>query len=472
MKKRKPLSLRLRTRSKPNLEHLETRNLMAVDTFAPIDGYGNNLENPEAGTVGEQFTRLAPAAYEDGLSEPARSDQMNARDISNLLSAQDESIENDRFITSMWFQWGQFLDHDINRVFDVRGFEQTSEITSLDISDDFPFNRSPYDPDTGTTNAREHVNHVTGFIDGSVVYGSDEARALALRTLEGGKLKSQDTDVGELLPFNTEGLANDPAPVDAFFIAGDVRVNENIGLTAMQTLWVREHNRLATELSETEFLGQDLADPEVDELIYQRARQQVIGLIQNITYNEFLPSTLGFNAIPTYSGYDPGVDVGMSNEFAAAAFRIGHTTLSNDLLIGDDGASIPLAEAFFQPHFISEQGIEGVLEGLTIQLMQESDSQIVDAVRNFLDDGPGFDLAAINIQRGRDHGLPDFNTLRESIGLEPIDRFLRANIERRAGRSIRASLWDSRQRRPVDRDDFRGSRAGHDDGRDQLQNPC
>ena len=414
---------RLTKKALRNVEKLEDRHLMAVDAFAPIDGYGNNVDDPEAGTAGQNFTRLAPAAYADGFSEPARMDQMNARDISNLLSAQEESIENDRFITSMWFQWGQFLDHDINRVFDVRGFEQTSEITSLDISEDFPFNRSPYDPETGTTSPREHVNHVTGFLDGSVVYGSDQERAIALRTLEGGKLNSQETDVGELLPFNTEHLANDPAPVDAFFLAGDVRSNENIGLTAMQTLWVREHNRLAAEIAETDFAGQDLSDPEVDELIYQRARQQVIGLIQNITYNEFLPSTLGFNAIPTYSGYDPTVDVGMSNEFAAAAFRIGHTTLSNELLIGDGGTSIPLADAFFQPHFVSDNGIDGILEGLTLQLMQESDNHIVDAVRNFLDDGPGFDLAAINIQRGRDHGLPDINTLRESIGLDRIDDF-------------------------------------------------
>lgn len=415
----------------PNLEELEKRDLMAVDGFAPIDGLGNNLVEPEIGTVGEQFTRISPVAYEDGLSEPARLDAMNAREISDLLSAQTESITNDRFITSMWFQWGQFLDHDINRVFDVRGFEETSEVTSLDISDDFAFNRSPYDPETGSTDAREHVNHVTAFIDGSVVYGSDTSHALALRSLEGGKLNSQETTVGELLPFNTDGLMNDPAPVDAFFLAGDVRSNENIGLTAMQTLWVREHNRLAEELAEGEFSGQDLTDPEVDEAIYQRARQQVIGLIQNITYNEFLPSTLGFNAIPTYSGYDSSVDPQISNEFTTAAFRIGHTTLANELLIGSDGTSIPLAEAFFQPQIIVDQGIDGVLEGLTLQEMQEADNYVVDAVRNFLDDGPGFDLAAINIQRGRDHGLPDFNTMRESIGLERMDSFaeLTSNAE-------------------------------------------
>ena len=396
---------------------------MAVDGFAPIDGVGNNIDSPELGTVGQQFTRIAPAAYEDGLSAPARSTELNPREISNTLSAQDESIENDRFITSMWFQWGQFLDHDINRVFDVAPFEQTSEIEELNISEEFPFERSPYDPETGTTDAREHVNHVTAFIDGSVVYGSDVDHAAALRSFTGGKLKSQETEVGELLPFNTDGLINAPSPAPNFFVAGDVRANENIGLTAMQTLWVREHNRIAEELAATEFAGQDLSDSAVDETIYQLARQQVMGLIQNITYNEFLPSTLGFNAIPTYSGYDPSVDPQISNEFTTAAFRIGHTTLSNELLIGADGEAIPLAEAFFQPHLVSSLGIDGILEGLTLQEMQEADNYIVDAVRNFLDDGPGFDLAAINIQRGRDHGLPDFNTMREAMGLDPIEDF-------------------------------------------------
>ena len=401
---------------------LECRKLLAADMFAPIDGFGNNVENPELGTVGEQFTRIADAAYADGLSEPARLDEANARDISNLLSAQEESVENDRFITSMWFQWGQFLDHDINRVFDVAP-ESTSEQTSLDISDEFPFDRSVYDVETGITTAREQVNHVTSFIDASVVYGSDEAHALALRTLEGGMMRSQTTDQGELLPANDTGLINVPAPIPQFFVAGDVRSNENVGLTSMQTIWVREHNRLATELAETEFAGQDLSDPEVDEAIYQRARQVVMGLVQNITYNEFLPSTVGFNALGTYQGYDSTVNPQISNEFTTAAFRIGHTTLANELLIGADGDSIELANAFFQPQFVYQNGIEGILEGLTIQQMQEVDSLVVEGVRNFLDDGPGFDLAAINIQRGRDHGLPDFNTMREAIGLDPINDF-------------------------------------------------
>jgi peroxidase len=416
------MKTRARKRKPLDLESLEKRELLAVDGFASFDGVGNNEEDVNLGAAGEQFIRIAPSAYADGLSEPARLDQANARDISNILSAQDESVINDRFITSMWFQWGQFLDHDISRDFVVAP-EQGTPTESLDISEDFPFNRTPYDPDTGTTDAREHLNRITAFIDGSVVYGSSESRAMSLRTLEGGRMRSTDSAVGELLPFNTTGLTNVPAPIPNFFVAGDVRSNENIGLTSMQTLWVREHNRLAGEIAANDFASEDLTDAEIDEEIFQRARQIVMGLIQNITYNEFLPSTLGFNAIPTYSGYDPSVNPQLSNGFAAAVYRIGHTTLSNELLIGSEGESIPLAEAFFQPGVVVEHGIDPILEGLTLQQMEEVDALIVDAVRNFLDDGPGFDLAAINIQRGRDRGLPDFNTMRQAIGLNRIDSF-------------------------------------------------
>jgi len=67
------------------LERLECRTLLSVDGFAPIDGVGNNLESPELGTVGEQFIRVAPSAYDDGLSEPARLAQLNPREISDVL---------------------------------------------------------------------------------------------------------------------------------------------------------------------------------------------------------------------------------------------------------------------------------------------------------------------------------------------------------------------------------------------------
>ena len=87
------------------------------------------------------------------------------------------------------------MDHDITRTFDVEPFEHTSETESFDISAVFPFNRSPYDPDTGTTTPRQHVSHVMAFLDGSVVYGFNEAHSGSLRTLAGGQMQSQGTAV-------------------------------------------------------------------------------------------------------------------------------------------------------------------------------------------------------------------------------------------------------------------------------------
>src|SRR5207237_1083506 len=167
-------------------------------------------------------------------------------------------------------------------------------------------NRSTYDPATGTVpgNPRQQTNALTAWVDGSVVYGSDPARAAALRTYVGGRLK---TSAGDLLPFNTDGLpnANDAHlfPDDQLFLAGDVRANENVELTSLQTLFVREHNRLAAGLA--------ARNPDFgDEQLYQRAREMVGAEIQEITYNEFLPALLGNGALPPYTGYNPLVNPG------------------------------------------------------------------------------------------------------------------------------------------------------------------
>ena len=107
-------------------------------------------------------------------------------------------------------------------------------------------NRSITDPATGTStsNPAQQVNTITAYLDGSMIYGSDATRAAALRTFSGGLLK---TSAGDLLPFNTDGLAERQRrshfPDDSqLFLAGDVRANENVELTALQTLFVREHN--------------------------------------------------------------------------------------------------------------------------------------------------------------------------------------------------------------------------------------
>ena len=264
---------------------------------------------------------------------------------------------------------------------------------------------------------RQQINTDTAFIDASQVYGSDVPRSMELRMLDGtGRLK---TSAGGLLPYNVNGFPNAPSNSPNFFLAGDVRSNEQVGLTAMHTLFVREHNYWADQIAQI-VRGAD------EDTIYNRARAIVGAEVQIITYREFLPLLLGPNALPPYTGYQPTVDPGISNVFSTAAYRVGHTMLSPTLRrldqhfqsIGD----LSLAASFFNPVEISNPGIEPYLRGLCRQIDQEVDCYLVDGVRNFLFGPPGsggFDLASLNIQRGRDHGLPRYNAARQAMGLAP-----------------------------------------------------
>ena len=251
---------------------------------------------------------------------------------------------------------------------------------------------------------------LTAFIDASNVYGSDDTTAKALRTLSGGKLKTSE---GDFLPFNGAG---------PFYLAGDVRVNEQIFLTAVHTLFVREHNRLADEVA-TKYQGMS------DEQIYQFVRRIVGAQMQVITYKEFLPLVLGGDAIPEYNGYKPKVNPGIANEFSTASFRFGHSLLSpNVLRITNSGdvVAVPLKDAFFNPMLVPvDDGIDSMLRGLAAQRAQEMDNMIVNDVRNllFVISGGGLDLASLNMQRGRDHGLPDYNTIRAAYGLPRVTSF-------------------------------------------------
>jgi peroxidase len=192
-----------------------------------------------------------------------------------------------------------------------------------------------------------------------------------------------------------------------------------VALTALHTLFVREHNRLVGELA-------TLHPHWAGERLYQKARQLVGAQIQVVTYQEFLPALLGPRALPPYRGYDADLNAGVSNAFATAAYRFGHSALSPTLLRLDRKGrkirfgNLPLRDAFFAPERITDEGgIDPLLRGLAAQRHQRIDTQAVDDVRNFLFGPPpeGFDLIALNIQRGRDHGLPGYNQAREALGL-------------------------------------------------------
>jgi peroxidase len=428
-----PLEVRIRHVPAPLRNQISHNASPAVFPyeFRSIDGSGNNPIDPTRGAANTPLLRTTTNAYVDGSGEPPGGDQRGARDISNLVVAQDGLIPNAQRVTDFLWQWGQFIDHDM----DLTPSIDPAEPFNIPVPPGDPYfdpnntgtqvielNRSLYEMINGV---REQVNIDTAYIDASQVYGSDEARAHELRRLDGsGKLK---TSPGNLLPYNVDGFPNLPDAEAIYFLAGDLRSNEQLGLTAMHTLFMREHNFWADVFH--------LAEPWLDDDgIYLRARAIVGAEIQIITYRDFLPLLLGNNPLAPYRGYRPEVNASIANAFSGAAYRVGHTLLSPQLLRLDSHnhsiGNISLADAFFNPTQISSVGIEPYLRGLAKQRPQEVDAYVVDPVRNFLFGQPGhggFDLAALNIQRGRDHGLPRYNQVRMDYGLPPYATFADMN---------------------------------------------
>ncbi len=389
--------------------------------FRTIDGAGNNRRHPDWGAAETVMLRLTQPDYADGAHAPAGGDRASPREISNRVVAQTNSIPNRRGASDFLWMWGQFLDHDVTETPVANPSEPFDILVPLGDAwfDPFgtglvtiPLDRSSYDVVDGV---RQQVNLITAFIDASNVYGSEEERADELRTLDGtGRLK---TSPGDLLPFNENGLPNAPNSDPSFFLAGDIRASEQVALAAMHTLFVREHNLWADHFGA-------LGLPDGD-AIYQFARAVVAAEMQAITYREFLPVLLGNDALPPYRGYRPNVDPSIANEFATAGYRVGHTMLSPYLLrVQADGSThpagdLPLAQAFFNPQELISIGVEPYLRGLSRQQAQEVDPFVIDDVRNFLFGPPGaggLDLPSLNIQRGRDHGLPSYNETRQALG--------------------------------------------------------
>jgi len=403
--------------------------------FRTIDGTGNHRSHFTLGAAHSPLLRVLDDAYADEVSAMAGGTRPSPREISNLMCAQEETTLNPLGTSDFLWQWGQFLDHDI----DLSEAHEPVESAPIlpEAGDPFfdpdhtgqaqiEFHRSVHHPASGASSLypRQQMNLITHYIDASNVYGSDAVRAAALRTNDGtGRLA---VSAGDLLPFNTAGLPNAGGTGPELFLAGDVRANEQVGLTAMHTLFVREHNRRATEVA--------AATPGLSgDEIYERTRAFVGGLIQRITYDEFLPALLGPDALKPYRGYRTIVSPAIMNCFSTAAYRFGHSAVSDTLLRLDSNGQeiqfghLSLRNAFFAPHrLLNEGGIEPILRGLAAQEMSAIDTQVVDGLRNFLFGPPtagGLDLASLNIQRGRDHGLPDYASAVAARGLGEITSF-------------------------------------------------
>ena len=383
--------------------------------YRSIDGSGNNLQDPDLNQAGTDFARVGPANFADGFD--AMQPGVNPRVISNVVVAGNPPGDlqvNGVPLSGMMYAWGQFIDHDLDlEKADPNGANISVTVPagdSLPPGTTIPINRVAIDPATGVPGSpATAINSITGWLDGSMVYGSDQATADSLR-LPDGHMK---TSAGDNLPID---------PVTGQFMAGDVRAQENPDLTALQTLFVREHN------FQVDQLAKEHPDWTGDQL-YNMARAITTAEIANITYSEFLPHLLGPNAIPAYRGYNPNVNPTITEEFEGAAYRFGHSIVSNTIdginNLGATTSSDMLANVFFeQPSQFNAQTADALLRHLAGDTANPLDTHIVEDLRSFLNDPPdAIDLAATNIQRGRDLGLGTLNETRVALGLTPYTHF-------------------------------------------------
>lgn len=402
------------------------------EDISQYDGRNNNLKHPNWGSVGAPLQRRGESQYSDGISKMAfrRPNNPNPRIVSNTICASKVNRDNPEGLTNLYWAFLQFIDHTLDLTTESHG-ENVEMVTPPNDpilpNATIPFVRSIHKYSSGTSecNPREQVNLLTSYLDGGNIYGFDQNRADALREHDGtGYLKTSTNYNGQVLPpLNTHELPNAILPntdPKQYYLAGDIRANENVLLLSIHGLFVREHNLVCDEILERhpKWFGHD-------DWIYEKARKIVTGKLQWITYNEALRYMFGSKFKP-WTKYNPKINTGITTEFSTVAFRLGHTMLPEVLTVGKS-QKIELKNSFFNPQYVSRHGIDKLLEGGWNQLMKQVDPIISESIRSHLFGSPIIsedvllDLAAINIQRGRDHGILDYNSLRKVYGLPKLN---------------------------------------------------
>ena len=441
-----------------------------------LDGRGNNELHPSWGRANTLYLRLAPPDYRDGISRMEGGP--SPRYVSNrVFNDGGQNLFSENGVSQWGWVWGQFVDHDIGLRNEQPGESAPIAFNTNDpleaFTDDLgaiAFSRTPAAPGTGVATPRQQVNTLSSFIDASNVYGVDSARLAWLRL---GPVDSSGallmlTDDGYLPRVTARGDPTTAPAMDLMgalvgmpnraVVAGDVRANENIALTALHTLFAREHNRIVAALPS--YL--------TAEERFQIARRVVGAEIQYITYTQFLPA-LGIQLEP-YRGYQPSVNPALSNEFAVVGYRA-HSMIHGEFdttvpagtytdeelsafaaqqiiverTAADVTLTIPLNAAFGNPDLLQQVGLGPVLQSLA-ERQYKNDEQVDNTLRSILFQvpKPGIpdptvcgapvvnpdcftgvsDLPAIDIARGRDHGIPSYNDLRRAYGLAPKTSFI------------------------------------------------
>ncbi|EFO98768.1 hypothetical protein CRE_31538 [Caenorhabditis remanei] len=440
-----------------------------TNPYRTYTGWCNNLATPSLGNTFRELKRLLPPAYEDGIDLPRSKTTTGAplpspRVISNTVhhAKKIEHVKYSHFV----MEFGQFIDHDITH----SPVDQNPDGTPLNCSrcdsshtvspSCFPIaipetdlHFAPFSclsfvrslPAQKTLGYRNQMNQVSAFLDGSVMYGSTKCEGDRLRTFQDGKMKTTQISnakrhYGITLSQSDESEQDGcvSSPEAPCFIAGDDRNSQQTLLIAVHSVFHREHERVSSKFK-------DLNPHWDDERIYQETRKLISAQFAHIVYHEYLPIVIGqklmddFDLRPRqdgyYGGYDAKCDASILQPFATAAFRFGHSTVTRftpmqETVLEPATRVVDLAADFLNMSKIYSEtdAVEQILGGMHAKHQMMTDRFVDDAVRNFLFSdrgrrGTGLDLIAINIQRGRDHGIPPYNHYRTFCGLSRLTSF-------------------------------------------------
>ncbi|XP_041373987.1 chorion peroxidase-like [Gigantopelta aegis] len=417
----------------------------SADKYRSIDGSCNNLLKLQWGMLGRPFRRFLPQSYDDGVSKP-RFFQRDGRILpsarlvsTNCHSEGNEGELRDHNLSLLFMQWGQFVDHDITATAEEEEVEDCCEGLLPDGKHNhyhtggpcFPIPIPKTDPhfkrkcmdflrsmpdEKGHKSHREQMNMITAYMDASQIYGSSVKEMNDLRTFNLGLLR---TSASNQLPRgkNIHRPCKNETEAPNCLTSGDVRVNEVPGLTGLHTLFHKLHNRIVRILKR---LNQHWND----EHLFQEARKINGAILQHITYKHWLPIVLGpggmrQSRISWRYRYQPTLRAEVFNSFATAAFRFGHSLVPREFKTSVSDHTL-VDTMFFRPYFLkvnNSRGLYSIMDGMVSRPCSRPDRFLTTGLTNHLYETivPPMDLAARNVQRGRDHGLPPYSQYRRLL---------------------------------------------------------
>ncbi len=425
--------------SKEESSTFQIENETLPQQWRSLNGSGNNIANPSWGSVGSEMSRLTDANFSDNISSLAHSEFKNPREISNIVCDEIEIINDSNGLSSINSLWSEFIRNDVlfaphQDSLHPGGMEEAHISIPADDeiinpsgshSAQMRYIRTEFIDGSGTdeNNTRKYSNQASSWIDGSSIYGLNNAENSWVRSGSGGRVSVTDWLGSDMIPAydsnvfvsNWDGSESHYNQIQ--FSLADDRNGENIGVSTLHLLFLREHNRLADAIEER--------NPDwSDEQIFQRARKLVIAQIQVITYSEYLPS-LGIN-LPEYKGYNSSMNPEISNEFfllvsnSFTSQRNDAWLLLNDSRIEISSSPLQLERGYWTMDPILDDGIEPLIRGAAFEPQRENDVALVSNLRNLLSgksSWPGWiDECAMAIQLGRDRGITDYNSIRSQLG--------------------------------------------------------